>query len=90
MRCRCRRLDLDRLGEAQSAAIAVPEAVDGVDEDAERRGLQAFRPDRPLLEWLPGPLGGKPGGGAGALCDWPVVAGGELVVEAVRSSRLRA
>ncbi len=57
MRC---RLVLDRDGKAERAAITVPEAVGGVDENAKRRSFQAFCAHRPLLERLPWRIGWKP------------------------------
>lgn len=43
--------------KAQRAAITVPEAVARVDENAERRRFQPFRPHCPLLEGLPRRIG---------------------------------
>src|SRR6478735_6709175 len=58
---------VDRQLESKPAAIAVPEAVDGMDQDPERRWLQAFSTHRPLLERLPGGIGGEVSGRAQSL-----------------------
>ena len=49
-RRRLPRRDVERFGKAERAAIGVPEAVDRVDEEAERRGMDRLGPPRPLLE----------------------------------------
>lgn len=48
--------------EGKRTAIAMPEAVIRMDENAERRGPEPFGPHGPLLERLPGRIGGKEGG----------------------------
>ena len=55
---RSRNCPVDRFGKCQRAPISVPETVDGMNEDAERRRGQPLRPHRPLLERHVGRIGG--------------------------------
>lgn len=53
--------DIDSNLQQQGAAIGVPEPVDGMHEDAERRGLQPFGAHCPLLEGQIRPIGRRDG-----------------------------
>ena len=69
-KCRCEVI-FNGIYKSQRATIAVPHAINRMDQYTERRCLQAFGLHGPSLERLPWGIRRKLGRGTQAACDWP-------------------